>query len=86
MTSRREKPDIVAVGQPGPLPGLTGQDQAEEIKISEILSGENSTFLGSVALAYIQKRMAPRWGQAGSEMLAAMTASAGSDSPLMDRI
>jgi len=84
------RPDIVAVELcQGRYRALTGQDQAEEIKISEILSGGKLYFfLVQWLLAYIQKRMGAEMGvKPGSEMLAAMDAAraAGSRIALVDR-
>ena len=69
------KPDIVAVELcPGRYKALTGQDETEEIKISELLSGSKLyTLLVQWFLAYIQKKIGSEMGvKPGAEMLAAI--------------
>jgi pheromone shutdown-related protein TraB len=83
-------PDIVAVELcPSRYKALTGQDEAEEIKISELLSGGKLyLLLVQWFLAYIQKRIGSEVGvKPGSEMLAAIEAAqrVGARVALVDR-
>jgi pheromone shutdown-related protein TraB len=84
------KPEIVAVELcPGRYRALTGQDETEEIKISELLSGSKLYFLlVQWFLAYIQKKIGSELGvKPGAEMLAAIEAaqSIGARVALVDR-
>ncbi len=72
------KPDIVAVELcPARYRALTGQEEEQEIKISELLSGGKIYYiLVQWFLAYIQKRIGKEMGvKPGSEMLAAIDAA-----------
>jgi len=84
------KPDIVAVELcPARYKSLTGQEEEQEIKISELLSGGKLYFLlVQWFLAYIQKKMGDELGvKPGSEMLAAIEAAkrTGARVALVDR-
>jgi pheromone shutdown-related protein TraB len=84
------KPDIVAVELcPARYRALTGQEGAEEIKISDLLSGGKIYFvLVQWFLAYIQKKIGSELGvKPGSEMLAAIEAArkSGARVALVDR-
>ncbi|HWQ20516.1 MAG TPA: TraB/GumN family protein [Methanotrichaceae archaeon] len=83
-------PDIVAVELcQGRYRALTGQDEVEEIKISELLSGGKLYFLlVQWFMAYVQKKMGAELGvKPGSEMLAAIEAArkSGARVALVDR-
>jgi pheromone shutdown protein TraB len=56
-------PDIVAVELcPARYRALTGQEEEKEIKISELLSGQEIyILLVQMFLAYIQKKIGDRW-------------------------
>src|SRR5512138_1362092 len=72
------KPDIVAVELcPARYRALTGQEEEQEIKISELLSGGKIYYiLVQWFLAYIQKRIGKEMGvRPGAEMLAAIDAA-----------
>ena len=72
------RPDIVAVELcPARYKALTGQEDSEEIKISELLKGGKIyTLLVQWLLAYIQKRIGAEMGvKPGAEMLAAIETS-----------
>jgi len=84
------KPDIVAVELcPARYRALTGQEEAEEIKISDLLSGGKLYFvLIQWFLAYVQKKIGSELGvKPGSEMLAAIEAAkkSGARVALVDR-
>ncbi len=84
------KPDIVAVELcPARYKSLTGQEEEQEIKISELLSGGKLYFLlVQWFLAYVQKKMGDELGvKPGSEMLAAIEAAkrTGARVALVDR-
>jgi pheromone shutdown-related protein TraB len=84
------KPDIVAVELcPARYRAITGQDEVDEIKISELLSGGKIYFLMvQWLLAYVQKKIGSEMGvKPGSEMIAAIEAAknAGSRVALVDR-
>lgn len=83
-------PDIVAVELcQGRYRALTGQDEVDEIKISELLSGGKLYFLlVQWFMAYVQKKMGAELGvKPGSEMLAAIEAArkSGARVALVDR-
>jgi pheromone shutdown-related protein TraB len=72
------RPDIVALELcSGRYRALMGQEETEELKISELLSGGKLYFLlVQWLLAYVQKRIGSEMGvKPGSEMLAAIDAS-----------
>ncbi|HSD57578.1 MAG TPA: TraB/GumN family protein [Methanotrichaceae archaeon] len=84
------KPDIVAVELcPARYRAMTGQEEEQEIKISELLSGGKIYFvLVQWFLAYIQKRIGKEMGvRPGAEMLAAIEAAqkTGAKVALVDR-
>jgi pheromone shutdown-related protein TraB len=84
------KPDIVAVELcPARYRALTGQEEEQEIKISELLSGGKIYYiLVQWFLAYIQKRIGDEMGvRPGAEMLAAIEAAqkTGAKVALVDR-
>lgn len=84
------RPEIVAVELcPARYRALTGQDETEEIKISELLSGGKLYFfLVQWFLAYIQKKIGSELGvKPGAEMLAAIEAAGrvGARVALVDR-
>ena len=84
------KPDIVAVELcPARYRALTGQEEEQEIKISELLSGGKLYYLlVQWFLAYIQKKIGSELGvKPGSEMLAAIESAkrVGARVALVDR-
>lgn len=84
------RPDIVAVELcPARYRALTGQEEEQEIKISELLSGGKLYYLlVQWFLAYIQKKIGSEMGvKPGSEMLAAIETSqkVGARVALVDR-
>jgi pheromone shutdown-related protein TraB len=84
------KPDIVAVELcPARYRALTGQEEEQEIKISELLSGGKLyVFMVQWFLAYIQKKIGSEMGvKPGAEMLAAIDAAqkTGARVALVDR-
>jgi len=84
------RPDIVAVELcPARYRALTGQEEAKEIKISELLSGGKLyLFLVQWFLAYTQRKIGDEMGvKPGSEMLAAIEAArrTGARVALVDR-
>jgi pheromone shutdown-related protein TraB len=82
------KPDIVAVELcPARYRALTGQEEEQEIKISEILSGGKIYYiLVQWFLAYIQKRIGKEMGvKPGAEMLAQSMPKTGARVALVDR-
>lgn len=89
-TILQHRPDIVAVELcSSRYRALTGQDEADEIKISELLSGSKLYFLlVQWLLAYVQKRIGAEMGvKPGSEMLTAIDAAraSGARIALVDR-
>jgi len=84
------RPDIVAVELcPARYRALTGQEEEQEIKISELLSGGKLyVFMVQWFLAYIQKKIGSEMGvKPGAEMLAAIEAAkrTGARVALVDR-
>jgi pheromone shutdown-related protein TraB len=85
-----QRPDIVAVELcPARYRALTGQDEVDEIKISELLSGGKIYFIMvQWFLAYVQKKIGSELGvKPGSEMMAAIEAArnVGARVALVDR-
>jgi pheromone shutdown-related protein TraB len=77
-TIEEMRPEIVAVELcPARYRALTGQEEEQEIKISELLSGGNLYYLlVQWFLAYVQKKIGEEMGvKPGSEMLAAAEAA-----------
>lgn len=84
------RPDIVAVELClGRYKALTGQEEDQELKISELISGKKLyVLLVQMFLAYIQKGIGDKYGvRPGSEMLAAieMAQKIGARFSLVDR-
>ncbi|MCJ7443837.1 MAG: TraB/GumN family protein [Methanotrichaceae archaeon] len=84
------RPDIVAVELcPARFKALTGQEEEQDLKISEVLSGGKLYYvLVQGFLAYIQKKIGQEMGvKPGAEMLAAIEAAqyAGARVALVDR-